>query len=261
MNNLNIFDLQKLNSMTKYPSILTYHELGDKGMLQESLCEGKSFEGNEVIITEKVDGTNGRIIIYNGDYMIGSREDILYAKSDRIINPALGIVETLKPFAEKLANNLESDNSIRIVFSEVYGGNVTAASKQYTSTKEWSFRTFDICIIDPETIEKVIGMDRDKIALWRDNGGQHFVSEKVIESFANMYSIKRVPYLSIIDGSDLPVTLTKTYEFLKFFENSKATIDSESGRAEGIVVRTKDRSLIRKIRFEDYERTKKRGGF
>ena len=41
MNNLNIFDLQKLNSMTKYPSILTYHELGDKGMLQESLCEGQ----------------------------------------------------------------------------------------------------------------------------------------------------------------------------------------------------------------------------
>ena len=55
--------------------------------------------------------------------------------------------------------------------------------------------------------------------------------------------------------------LKKLLEFLKFFENSKATIDSESGRAEGIVVRTKDRSLIRKIRFEDYERTKKRGGF
>ncbi len=30
-------DLVKLNSMTKYPSILTYHALGDKGMLQETV--------------------------------------------------------------------------------------------------------------------------------------------------------------------------------------------------------------------------------
>ena len=57
------------------------------------------------------------------------------------------------------------------------------------------------------------------------------------------------------------LSLSKTYEFLKYFENSKAIIDSELGKAEGIVVRNKDRSLIRKIRFEDYEKTKKRGGF
>ena len=30
-------DLNKLNSMTKYPSILTYHTLGDKGVLQEAV--------------------------------------------------------------------------------------------------------------------------------------------------------------------------------------------------------------------------------
>ena len=28
-------DLDKLNSLTKYPSIPTYHKIGDKGILQE----------------------------------------------------------------------------------------------------------------------------------------------------------------------------------------------------------------------------------
>jgi hypothetical protein len=52
-------DLDKLNSMTKYPSILTYHALGDKGVLQETVQI--PFEGR-IIGTEKVDGTNARLI-------------------------------------------------------------------------------------------------------------------------------------------------------------------------------------------------------
>jgi len=50
-------DLAKLNSLTKYPSILTYHALGDKGILQETVQV--PFDGR-VIGTEKVDGTNRR---------------------------------------------------------------------------------------------------------------------------------------------------------------------------------------------------------
>lgn len=257
--NLSSFDVQKLNSMTKYPSILTYHELGDKGMLQESLTEGKSFCG-DAIITEKVDGTNGRIIVYNGDYMIGSREDILYAKGDRVINPTLGIIETLKPLADKLVS-MWPTNYLFVVYSEVYGGNVTSASKQYTKSKQWSFRVFDLCGINLEKIESLMLMERDKIASWRDNGGQHFDNEQNLQSFVDGYKLERVPYLTLMDGRDIPISLKDTYEFLKFFSNSKAVIDSEYGKAEGIVVRTNDRSIIRKIRFEDYERTQKRGGF
>lgn len=261
MKDLSCFDFQKLNSMTKYPSILTYHELGDKGMLQESLSEDKNFKQDDVIITEKVDGTNGRIIIYNNDYMIGSREDILYAKGDRIINPTLGIINTLKQLADQLSFASSNDNHMYIIFSEVYGGNVTKASKEYTNSKTWSYRVFDICIINPEIIENIITIDREKIAQWRDNGGQYFISENEMENFIKKYNIERVPFLSLMDGNDIPITLKDTYEFLKFFNTSKAVIDSDFGKAEGIVVRTKNRSLIRKIRFEDYERTQKRGGF
>ncbi|MEM8781093.1 MAG: hypothetical protein AAGF26_19995, partial [Cyanobacteria bacterium P01_G01_bin.49] len=52
-------DLSKINSLTKYPSIITYHKLDSKngGLLEEPL----KFQG-KLLATEKVDGTNARII-------------------------------------------------------------------------------------------------------------------------------------------------------------------------------------------------------
>ena len=96
--------LRKLNSITKYPSVLTYHNLGQRGSLVDSLVEDKCFDKHRsVYITEKIDGTNSRIVFStnaNGevdDYIIGSREDFLFAKGDRIVNPALGIVKNMLP--------------------------------------------------------------------------------------------------------------------------------------------------------------------
>ena len=55
-------DLAKLNSATKYPSILTYHELGDRGRLKETV-QVPFVEGQEIFVTEKIDGANGRIVV------------------------------------------------------------------------------------------------------------------------------------------------------------------------------------------------------
>ncbi len=61
--------VEKLNTATKYPSILTYHNLGEKGSLVESHVEDKVFESfDECYITEKIDGTNARIIFTEDDY-------------------------------------------------------------------------------------------------------------------------------------------------------------------------------------------------
>jgi hypothetical protein len=56
-------DSSALNSLTKYPSIPTYHTLdaGNGGLLETSI----DFEGR-VIGTEKVHGTNSRIISLPG---------------------------------------------------------------------------------------------------------------------------------------------------------------------------------------------------
>lgn len=55
--------LARVNSATKYPSILTYHAMGAKGCLTED--EVTPF-ADDVILTEKVDGTNGRIVVDSG---------------------------------------------------------------------------------------------------------------------------------------------------------------------------------------------------
>ncbi len=100
------FGIEKLNSLTKYPSILTYHTMGDRGMLQEELSEGAAFT-YPTYVTEKIDGTNSRIVLdFTGDYLVGSRENFLTAKFDRISNPALGIVDAVRDFADTLSVNL-----------------------------------------------------------------------------------------------------------------------------------------------------------
>lgn len=73
-------DLGKLNSMTKYPSILTYHALGDKGVLQDAVQI--PFE-RRIIGTEKVDGTNTRLVFCpDQSVIVGSREDLLWERRD-----------------------------------------------------------------------------------------------------------------------------------------------------------------------------------
>src|SRR5579859_7282712 len=112
--------LRKLNSATKYPSIVTYHALGAKGLLTEERTE---FHGN-VFLTEKVDGTNGRAILTpEGDWFIGSREELLTAKGDRIPNPALGIVAALRSTVERVAGHWAGEG-ILVYYLEAYGAGI-----------------------------------------------------------------------------------------------------------------------------------------
>ena len=65
-----MIDLEALNSATKYPSIRTYHALGERGSLTEEVT---GFHG-DVVLSEKIDGSNSRIIrLPDGDWLIGSR--------------------------------------------------------------------------------------------------------------------------------------------------------------------------------------------
>jgi hypothetical protein len=251
-------DLRKLNSITKYPSILTYHEMGERGRLNETLSEGKLFEDN-IYVYEKVDGENSRIILlntgYEADYLIGSREELLYAKGDRIGNPYGNIAEFLKPIADELADDFFNNRNLAltVVYQESYGGK-TKASKNYTSSNAQGYRVFDMFSLTHEELNKLMGMDIREIASWRDHGGQPFYSEINKEEFILKWGLDSAPLLDIIDG--LPTSIETTYEVLKQFPTTHVGIDA-MGKSEGIIVRNQDRSLIRKIRFEDYERTLK----
>jgi hypothetical protein len=242
--------LAKLNSATQYPSIDTYH-LMDKGVLQDVPV----YFDSDVIVTEKVNGANSRLIAMpDGDWYIGSRTELLCARGDRIGNPAEGIADALRPLADRLAED-NYTTRITVFYFETYGGKVGSAAKQYTSAAQVGLRLFDIAFIDPF----VLDWERDKIAAWRDSGGQSFVDEDTLQRAAEVKGVKLAPRLLTLDGADLPEGIASTEEWLKLLlPHTLVHLDGAGGDSEGVVLRSADRKTIAKARFEDYARTMKR---
>ncbi|WP_372011373.1 RNA ligase family protein [Paenibacillus chitinolyticus] len=255
-------DLKKINSITKYPSILTYHKLGERGKLTEEVVEerGHLTDSDKIYVYEKVDGENSRIIFFRNqfdeiDYLIGSREELLYAKGDRIGNPYGNIADFLKPMAERFVedNFLSGDWALTVVYQESYGGK-TKATKNYTESKTQSYKVFDVFSLTVNELENLLSLSSEKIAEWREHGNQPFYNEEERGKFVQANGLEWAPLLDEVYGSELPVTLEETYRYLRNFEQTKVGIDA-IGKSEGIIARSADRKQIRKIRFEDYERT------
>lgn len=249
-------NLSDLNSATKYPSIPTYHALGGKGRLTEEV--GVKFTG-PVSVTEKVDGTNGRIVLLPGaDYYLGSREELLYAKGDRIENPILGIVAALKATAERLATEASPARGAAVYFGEVYGGDLPAA-KQYTASKALGFRLFDVVVYDQDQLDQVLAMEPHKRAGWREAGLQPFLPISELRLLADMVRLQLAPPVVTIDAAALPRTLVGGWEFLHehvLLDGTRCYLDGPSvGHAEGLVLRSADRRQIAKMRVEDYGKT------
>ena len=246
-------DLRKLNSATKYPSIPTFHALGERGKLMDETVD---FAGQSVIATEKIDGTNSRIILMPDEcYVIGSREELLYARDDLIHNPALGIVDTLRSVADRIVATYQtSETIITTLYLETYGGKTTAAAKQYTSKREFGYRVFDVNQIPVSVLEK----DVEEIAIWREHGGQSFLNEGSLTEFVTAVQLELSPRIAVVDA--IPTEILDTYDWLKsHLTDTRVALDRDAGgKPEGLVVRTADRGTIAKIRFEDYQRHRKR---
>lgn len=247
-------DLGALNSATKYPSIPTFHSLDPKnGSLQDGPTVFAG-ETGRVVLTEKVDGTNSRIITFpGGGFILGSREELLYAKGDLIGNPALGIVEALCPLAEHVAGTTDG---INVLYLEVYGGKVGGAAKQYSGHRNVGVRLFDAATIPVE----VLGWTRERISGWRESGGQTFLNEDDLTATATAQGLDLTPRLGALPATDLPTDLEGTRDFLsQHLPSTRVALDDEAGgRAEGLVIRALDRSVIGKARFQDYDRTLRR---
>lgn len=241
-------DLSKLNSLTKYPSIPTYHSI-DRGILGEVAVQ---FDG-PIYLTEKIDGTNARIILLpDGTYILGSREELVYASGDLIGNPSMGIAEHLRPVADRLAGN--DDSALVVVYGELYGGKVTANSKHYTSSQAVGFRVFDVAVINVDKAQALLDLEARNISQWRDSGGQIFLSWRDLEVFTHIFDLETVPQIgTAFDISEMHIY---TYEWIKgLVPKTMAALDGSPGKAEGIVARSADRRSIAKLRFDDYEKT------
>lgn len=242
-------DLDKLNSATKYPSIQTYHQMGQRGRINSKVQVGFP-PGEKLYLSEKVDGTNGRILLLHDgprDYIVGSREEFLFAKGDLIWNTTYEIKTVLAPIADRMEESTKPGH-VLVYFFEVYGAGLPAA-KQYTAGKAMGARVFDVCSVPLEILEMPI----EKIASWRDHGGQSFCREEEIDIAAGSIMVDRTPYLGAVD--EIPTGLEDTYEWMKQFRTSRCHLGGGTGRSEGIVARTADRKAVAKLRFEDYEKT------
>jgi hypothetical protein len=245
-------DLRVLNSLTKYPSIPTYHELDPRnGGLVESAA---AFPG-DVIATEKVDGTNSRLVLLpDGNYLIGSREELLYARGDLIGNPALGIVEQLRPVAERLV--AAPADGIQVFYLELYGGKIGGAAKQYTSDPaRFGWRLFDVVLLADWA--EPLSWPQAQISAWREAGGQPFAAEERLADLAAAAGLELTPRL--FRTGSLPESIAGMHALLtERLPRTLVSLTGGEGRAEGIVFRAPDRKVIAKARFQDYERTLKR---
>lgn len=261
-------ELTKLNSMTKYPSIMTYHVLDKQGALTED--RNVVFDPDEeIILTEKIDGTNARIIfafdveLDDWRYLIGSREQLLYAEGDLLGDPMMDIAKIVKPVAQELKSRyyrgMKTDLGPTVYYGEVYGGKIQAGGNYSSNKNHLGFRFFDCATIPSEVEEHLIKCTGQEIALWRDQGGQQFDSELFLAELNELESANLTPRIKGTLGSNFPVTLLDTYNWLyDTLPHSLAKLDeSAGGHPEGIVVRNHDRSKIAKIRYHDYKKALK----
>ncbi|MEM8779794.1 MAG: RNA ligase family protein, partial [Cyanobacteria bacterium P01_G01_bin.49] len=179
-----------------------------------------------------------------------------YAKDDLIGNPALGIVDALKPKVEKIG--WVSKDKITVFYCEVYGGKITQASKQYTGEKKVGYRLFDI--VEIPDYDSLLEKPIFEISKWRDHNGQSFVDESQLQEIAKDYRFELTPRVIECLSDEFPKKIEDTLMFLKKTLSKSLCLLDETGRGqpEGLVVRTLDRSQIAKLRFQDYERTLKR---
>lgn len=238
--------LPTINTATKYPEILTYHALGERGRLADEVTE---FDGT-VILSEKVDGTNIRIVKESGgDWLIGSREDLLTARGDRVPNKFQGVVEALGDLPDHLPAPFEK---VRVYFMEVYGGKIGGNAKNYSKTGVTGFRIFDIAHVVPD----IFVTSPEAASTWRKDGGQEWMPwDQVKALVGGLEGVEMVPEVGRCHSVDLPTEHQNTLDWLERMAPKTQCGLTEQGLAEGIVLRSPDRSRIAKARFQDYRRT------
>jgi RNA ligase len=251
--------LATLNSLTKYPSIPTYHPLGDKGRLRDE--SPVAFTG-AVEVTEKIDGTNARLIVLPDDTtIVGSREELLHARGDLIANAQLGIVDALNRLhlVSRAHLSQASDSLVRVLYGEVYGHGVGGAGKRYAGTTRLTgFRLFDVAYLPVN----FLAWTPEHASTWRQHEGPRWFSPVAVTVVAETLGVERVPVLGTLPAERLPHAVEETAGWLRNTAPvSRVGLGGEETvgvSAEGVVLRGVDstgRRTLAKVRFDDYSRT------
>ena len=251
----------RINTLTKYPSILTYHQMGERGMLTETLTTPFA-PGEDAYIAEKVDGTNVCIVLMNdGSYLIGSRDNLIHCSGDLYYATDMGIVDSLRQCLDfhKLSC---INNAMMVLYGELYGGKINGG-KIY-GTAQVKFRLFDVAGFYQRRLEENASYSLSELSRWREHNlpggsieyGQPFLNKNLLIDYAQETGLPLIP---VAVGPSPPGSIADTFGWLSDFRKSQFTHDlSGTGDAEGVVISNFDRSKIVKLRFEDYTKTIKR---
>ena len=108
-NLLKTYGKEKLNAMTLYPPIYSFHKVDNSPKKKMNFVYGVMTRPQLPIntplqATELIDGEGIKIIISEDDYFIGTKTEILQAKGDRIYNNRFMpiVVDLLEPFFQTL---------------------------------------------------------------------------------------------------------------------------------------------------------------
>ena len=219
------YGLDKLNSATQYPSIITYHNLGDRGGLTNSLRftddEPLPNDNLEVSATEKIDGTNSRIVVLGDDFFIGSRNDFVHAKGDRVVtNDA--VTPVYMGLTNFLSSYTPSEDRLLVLFGEAYGRKINGA-KCYTENAKPGFRLFDGFTISIDELTK----------LFEENDSLR--SPRYIYNLLEHVGPKRCVFCDcgipeLVQGAHIwPVASIKKVGAMPFEEKLKCAIDGHNG--------------------------------
>jgi RNA ligase-like protein len=253
------FTLAKLDTATKYPSIETYHKLGERGRLLEERNHDWP-EHEPVYVTEKIDGVNGRLIFLpgrNAPWIAGTRDQLVAASSDVVWNKDQGVAEALLgPNAPKpwtLSTYLD-DGYVFVMYFEVYGHKPTPHWNEYSPDgKEPLIRLFDAQFFQQDWLGYFKSVE--DVARSRDSDGGIWFVEDRLEALAGRMGVQCVPNLWTGTTTDLPHDVAGMDRFMySFGRDTRAGING-GGRSEGIVIRTRGRRTIAKARRQSYEKT------
>lgn len=259
-------DLLNLNSITKYPSIPTYHKVSGRHILDDN---AETQLGHDIYhITEKLDGINIRIIVKPGeDFFIGTRQELVYANGDRIYNDRLGIIKTVKHIGHQLMqldkSAFEDNTCYVVVYGELIGGKVHKNSKQYTKDKETlSFMAFDMAMLDDEYLyesDLQLDLGPDARSAFREANYRKrcFVQQHVMMDACYQLGIGVVPNKGTVLKDNMPSTVAESKKWLidrtKF--GTMALLDGTGeGNAEGLIISDPRNQEAFKLRVQDYRR-------
>lgn len=260
--------LEGLNSLTKFPSIPTLHVMGSQGRLGSEIGVELDLVDEQYVATEKVDGTNARVIFFpDGSYLVGSREELLWYSEDVIYNPALGIVKEFRRLSHRFEEFVleRGGGGLVCVYFEVYGHGIGKNGREYAADTDWTGSlVLDAAVWPGTSWWPLVSAPNapEHLSRLRGEGRQPFLDWAEVVQVTRQLGYEHVPLRPMLE-LDWP-TLEQARDYLESLPRSDAVIaDGARGRAEGVVIRsTKGAALFSsspvvraKLRLEDYVRT------